>query len=245
MLPILYTTVALTSSQQISAFASSLLCSFGRSKNDFLEPALGSYVRHLWFGPTSVTAQHDLLYASVAWPVKSMHQILSHCTSLRALAVVNFSFHRLVGIISTSIESVYLGSIHGHLDLASMRCCTRLRSITSMDTYLMNREVQEVVTSPYVRRFRRLHIYPARIAVTFEQLMCVKSAISLEQMQIVCCGETLEGAAQILECYAEKFKEICEDPRVVLVPKSNRSDGHLDEIQALYDDWEAGFGLTS
>ncbi|KAI0918730.1 hypothetical protein AcV5_002641 [Taiwanofungus camphoratus] len=243
MLPLLYTTITLTSSTQIVNLASSLM-SYENHESELPGSPLASYVRHIWFGPTSDADQHDLLYASSAWPMTLLHQILSLCRSLRALAMVNLSqnlLYRLIGIIPDTVECVYLGPVHGFLD--PIRTRVNMRSISSLDTYLSDWKVQQVVTSPAIRCFRRLFSRPEKVSLAFDQLPCVKNATSLEQMQIVCCDETVEDAAQVLGCLAEEYKEFCEDQRVLLVPRSNHWNGRVDGIHVLYDDWKTHLGL--
>jgi len=246
-LPALYTTVVLTSSSQILGFAWSVMSSAVQYGSITGEQDLGSYVRHIWFGPTSATAEHDLSYASTAWPVTLIHQILSHCTGLRALAVINFAQHliyRLEGVIPATVESIHLGPVHGHLDVPKLRCA-HLRSITSMDTYLSDWEVQELVMSPHIRCFRRFYSNPARISFAFDQLPCLAKATTIESMQILCCDDTAENAERAMADLAKQYKDNA-DERVELIALSVRQNGsgRSDGILVLYEDWLVGLGLS-
>ncbi|CCL99578.1 uncharacterized protein FIBRA_01596 [Fibroporia radiculosa] len=235
MLPVLYTTVALTSSNQILAFSYSLQHSVDLEIGE----TLGSYVRYLWVGPISSISEHDLSYASSAWPVTIIHQILRRCPSLRALAIVNLAQHllyRLEGIIPASVQSIHLGPVHGHLDLPKLRCEKQLQTITSMDTYLSDWEVHQIVTAPHVKCFRRFYSNPARISFAFDQLPCVKEAKSLERLEILCCADTVEVATLALREHASEYSGRA-DERIWLVATSSCFSTRADGIRALYHDW--------
>ncbi|KAI0918684.1 hypothetical protein AcV5_002607 [Taiwanofungus camphoratus] len=228
----------------MSSFASSLTLSSSQPE----DAALASYVFHIWFGPTSVTTQHDLSYMSPEWPPTFMRQILSTCTSLRALAVVNFPQHlfgHIENTIPASVESLYLGPDHGLLgDLSQLRCYTTLRNLASVNTVLSDWEIEQVVSSPCIRRFRRFYSSSYRMLLAFGQLRLLSEATSLEQMQIIFCDETTDSATLVLNRLSNEHKDMCQDKRVVLTPKSYQPYGGVeDEIRLMYDDWEAGFGL--
>lgn len=249
MLPALYSTVVLTSSSEIVCFSNSLSRSSSRclpeTGTSGITPA--SHVRHLWLGPTSSSAEHDLSYASSAWPVTLIYRILAHCRELRALALINFAQHlvyRIEAMISPTVEMVHLGPVHGHLDFRKLACAARLRTISSLDTYLSDWDVQDLVLAPHIRRIRRFYTgsIGQRIGFAFEQLPCVKKSTSLEEMQIIVCGETTEGARQELAMMAEEFMDNA-DARVELIAMARRPDGQMDGIGAFHDDWLAELGL--
>ncbi|KZT03754.1 uncharacterized protein LAESUDRAFT_728779 [Laetiporus sulphureus 93-53] len=247
MLPALYSTVTLTSSDQIVPFARSLRASTIQVEEGSAERSLGSYVHHLWFGPVSSAAEHDLFYASTAWPVTLLHQILSLSQNLRALAFVNVAQHllfRFEEVIPSTVESIYLGPVHGRLDISKLRCYRNLRHLTSMDTYMNDWEIQEIVTSPHLRVFRRFFSTSAKIAFAFDQLPVMKRVKTLERLEIINCDETAGSAAQTLGLCAAAYYEFA-DARILLTGKSNIRKGRMDIMATLYDDWTQSLGVCS
>ncbi|KAH9940319.1 hypothetical protein B0H21DRAFT_579311 [Amylocystis lapponica] len=245
MLPLLYTTVTLTSASSIVTFAYCLMESTARLTNSADSRPPASYVRHLWLGPTSSNAEHDLSYTSSAWPITLIHQILAHTRALRALALINLpqtALYRLEGVIPATVEALTLGPIHGSLH-GGWHALRGVRSLTSMDTFLADWDVAALVALPRLRVFTRLFSRPAHIAFAFDQLPCVRRARALQHMRIVCCDETAERAGRVLEELAREH-EMCADPRVELVPLSNRVDGVTDGIGVLHRGWiDEGFGI--
>ncbi|PCH35357.1 hypothetical protein WOLCODRAFT_125770 [Wolfiporia cocos MD-104 SS10] len=201
----------------------------------------GMHVRHLWLGPISSAAEHDLSYASTAWPITLVHRILSNCPNLRALAMVNLAqqlMYRLDGVIPATVENIYLGPVHGHMDLPRMRCYRNLRSITSFDTYLSDWEVQEMVTSPYIHRLRRFFSKPTNLEYALDQLPCVKKATSLQELQIICCDDSLDDTLHGLYSRANGF-QVHADNRTQLVAIPRCLNGCLDSIHILHQDWRS------
>ncbi|EPS95636.1 hypothetical protein FOMPIDRAFT_117154 [Fomitopsis schrenkii] len=230
--PVLYRSVVLTSCRRITAFERTLRHT----------PRLSSTVHNLWIGPDSTHTQHDLSYASSAWPVTLLHQILVKCTNVKSLALINFAQHlmyRIVGIIPASVTSIHAGPVHGHFDIRHLRCAPGLARVTSMDTYLSDLEVQELTSAPFLRSFRRFYSTRTAIEYAFDQLAAVRVGRVLETMEIVCCtgAGDLEGTLAILKDLA-RGREGSDDDRVVISARTTRTeDGRPDGIRAFYDDW--------
>ncbi|KAI8996313.1 hypothetical protein BD414DRAFT_477495 [Trametes punicea] len=203
-----------------------------------VHPTPASVIRNLWIGPTSSVEQNDLTYSSSAWPITLIHQIIIRCTSLRALAIVNLyqgDWFRLASVLPPGLESLTLGPVHGKVDWRYLPCTRSLREFTSMDTYMMDLELQQIVLSPGIRTVRRFYSRSDHIKLAFDQLECVEKATTLEKLELVCCAETVRQAATILEDLAKRYKP---DPeRVVLVPKSHTHESCYDPIAILFDDW--------
>jgi len=235
--PVLYRTVVLSSSRQIIAFERTLRLS---------HPSFTTAVQHLWLGPSSSHVERDLSYASTAWPVTLLHQILAQCTSLQSLAIVNFAQHlmyRIVGVIPASVTSIHAGPVHGHLDVRPLRCAANLRSVTSMDTYLSDWEVQELASAPFLKNLRRFYSARTAIEYAFDQLAAVRGAPGLETMEVLCCtGADIEGTLEALKGLA-KGREGSDDERVVITARTGRSRDELtDGTRAFYDDWVDSLG---
>ena len=111
--------------------------------------------------------------------------------------------------------------------------------MTSMDTYLSDWEVQELVGAPFLRSFRRFYSTRTAIEYAFDQLAAVRVGRVLEKMEITCCAGAgdLEGTLGILKDLAHG-REGSDDDRVVVTARTSRDeDGRTDGIRAFYDDW--------
>ncbi|KZT71859.1 hypothetical protein DAEQUDRAFT_743962 [Daedalea quercina L-15889] len=210
-----------------------------------LSPSLSPLVQHLWLGPGSAHAEHDpsdLSYASSAWPVTLLHQILVKCTNLKSLALINFAQHlmyRIVGVIPPSVTAIHAGPVHGHLDVRHLRCAANLTSVTSMDTYLSDWEVCELAGAPYLKTIRRFYSTRTAIQYAFDQLTAVRSGRTLEKMEILCCtgAEDVQGTLDALKELA-KEREGSDDGRVIITARTSCSQGgRFDGISTFYDDW--------
>ncbi|TFY51344.1 hypothetical protein EVJ58_g10620 [Rhodofomes roseus] len=238
--PVLYRSVVLTSSRQIIAFERTLRLSPPSA-------SLDSAVHHLWLGPKSSHAERDLSYASTAWPITLLHQILARCSSLTSVALVNLAQHlmyRIAGVVPLRVTSIHVGPVHGHLDTRHLRCTQALRCVTSMDTYLSDWEVQQLASTPFLRRLRRFYSTRTAIEYAFDQLAAVRGASGLEQMEILCCtgAKDIEGTLEILRGMA-KGKEGSDDQRVIISARSSCDGDRLaDGIRAFYDDWVNSLG---
>ena len=237
VLPLLVHSVTLTSSEAIARFAYSLM----DGPDDVpIEPAPGSLVRKLWLGPTSSVDQNDLEYGSNAWPITLIHQILARCTSLRSLAVICIGqarWYRLTGVIPASVSSLWLGPVHGEVDYRHLPCASNLKCLTSLDTFMLDTEVRDLVQSPSIVVLRRVYSSADRVTLAFDQLECVQQATVLERLDIVCCGESKEEAKTVLEQTASRYE--FDRGRVALVPKRAYCNGRRDVIAVLYEDWVA------
>ncbi|KAH9886722.1 hypothetical protein C8Q73DRAFT_715076 [Cubamyces lactineus] len=235
LLPVLYDTVVLSSAKTIERFA------YGQMENPdstAVYPPPTSIVRKLWIGPTSSTVQNDLAYSSSAWPITLVHQILVRCASLHALAIVNLyqgDWFRLAHVLPAGLRALTLGPVHGKVDWRYLPCSASLREFTSMDTYMMDLELQQIVAAPGIRTVRRVYSRVDHINLAFDQLDCVEKATSLEKLEIVCCAESVERAASVLEKIARCYK--LNPERIALVPKSHISGSTFDPIAVLFNDW--------
>ena len=233
--PVLHRSVVLTTSRRIIAFERTLR----------LTPRLSQAVHNLWIGPDNTHEQRDLFYASSAWPVTLLHQILVRCTNLQSLALINFAQHlmyRIVGVIPASVTSIHAGPVHGHFDVRHLRCAANLTRVTSMDTYLSDWEVQELIGAPFLRIFRRFYSTRTAIEYAFDQLGAVRVGRLLEKMEITCCtgSEDLADTMEILKGLAHG-REGSDDDRIVVSARTSRDvDGRSDGIRSFYDDWVEG-----
>ncbi|RDX45243.1 hypothetical protein OH76DRAFT_1408198 [Lentinus brumalis] len=239
-LPVLYETIVLTSSSKIERFAHSLM----ETPFDIVVDQVPIHlVRKIWFGPTSSFEENDLDYSSREWPITVMHQILTRCTALCSLALINVGqaqLYRLTSVIPNAVSSLTLGPVHGEVDYRHLPCAPNLHTITSMDTFMLDNEIRDLVLSSTIRTIRRIYSTPAerRVALAFDQLECLYRASVLERLEIVCYGDTREAAAQILESVATDRDY--DHTRVVLVPKASlTTDGKDNTFATLFVDWQA------
>lgn len=243
VLPNLYTRVTLTSSSEIVRFAYAIM--EDPSISFALLPTPTSCIRALWLGHTSSTTPNDLKYDSSAWPITLIHQILARCTALRALAIAQLGqrrWYRLSGVVPASVTALFLGPVHGALDVRHLPCALSLclREFTSLDTFMVDTEICALVRAPGVRVVRRVYTSEAHVGLAFEQLACVDArAAALEKMEIVCYGETREDATLALEEMAGTHEY--DRDRVVLVPRAQilGNDGLVDGVRTLYREWLA------
>ncbi|KAI0651118.1 hypothetical protein C8Q79DRAFT_931542 [Trametes meyenii] len=236
LLPILYSRVVLSSAGEVQRFAYAQM----EDPDDavVVEPAPATVVQTLWVGPTSSVEQNDLSYGSSSWPITLIHQVLTRCPSIHSLALVNLYqgvWHRLSGVIPPGVQSLCVGPVHGKMDWRYLPCALALREFITMDTYMMDEEIQQIVLSPAIRRIRRVYSHGERVGLAFDQLECVQKATALEKLEIVCCAETEEQAAAVLEEMAEAY--VFEPERVALIPKSHMRGGRYNPIGVLFEDW--------
>ncbi|KDQ58453.1 hypothetical protein JAAARDRAFT_128814, partial [Jaapia argillacea MUCL 33604] len=254
ILPVLYTTVVLTSSNAIIRFFRGLMQDAGPNPTS---PILAPLVRHLWMGPIGRSptpgfpkafevndgywSSADLQLYSTSWPITMMHQILSSCTSLRSLAILNLgqnNWSHLEGVIPTTLESLWLGPIHGPLILKNFRHHPRLRTITSIDTYMRDDEVKDIVLSPHCRVFRRAYIRsPQAVEYAFQQLPCVAQSSTLEEMRIELHGIAGDDAWEArLKQLEEKYLPFCLDKRVKIVVRPEAQTQGI--FRTIFRDWQ-------
>ncbi|KAI0685529.1 hypothetical protein C8T65DRAFT_679244 [Cerioporus squamosus] len=238
-LPVLYETIVLPSSSKIERFAYSQM----ETPFDVVVDQLPIHlVRKMWFGPTSSSEENDLDYSSREWPITLMHQILTRCTALCSLAFINVGqaqLYRLTSVIPKTVSSLVLGPVHGEVDYRHLPCAPNLHTFTSMDTFMLDTEICELVLSSTIRTIRRVYTTPSetRVALAFDQLECVYRASVLERLEIVCYGGTKEAAAEILESVAKERDY--DRTRVVLVPRASTKNGKDDAFATLFEDWKA------
>ena len=238
VLPLLYDDVTLSSSQAITRFAYAVA---NKPDNVTLTPTTpASLVRKLWIGPTSSVDQNDLPYNSSAWPIALVHQILTQCTSLRALAILCVSqmhWDRLIGVIPPLVTTLWLGPVHGQVYYPYLPCASNLRNLTSLDTCMIDTEISHLVLSPSIHTLRRVYSSVDRVMLAFDQLECVERATVLERLDIVCFGDTEKEVKSVLEETASRYEY--DRDRVALVPKSSLCEGRRDVIAVLFKDWAA------
>jgi len=137
---------------------------------------------------------------------------------------------RLERIIPPSVETLYLGPIHGSLSLKAMQC--NPHSIVSAETYMPDWEVKDIVTSPHCRRFCRFLRWSTHVEFALKQLECVAQAGELRDMQIVIFGHgdfELKVAAMTSE-----YAQFLNDRRISI---TCRPSTHRDWMECLYGQW--------
>ncbi len=238
-MPILYDTVVLSSSATIERFATSIngarSSTSGASLTE-LKPS--AFVRKLWIGPTSSIDQADLSYSSPAWPILRICAILALCQSLHTLAIMNVhqkSWPRLMLDIPRGVRALWIGPVHGKADWRYLPCAPSAREFLTMDTYMTEDELRQIVRSPSIRRVRRFFSRPVGLGA-LQQLGCVDGAQELEKLEVVCCSSSKEEAAIALEeaCQTYRYEPT---PHVALVPRSYMYKGRCDPLALLHDDW--------
>ena len=241
VLPELYGRVVLATSDRVVRFAHSLM----ESQYDVpLEPTPASAVLALWIGPCSFDSHHNLTYGSSTWPITLIQQTLARLPALKTLAIINLSqflLRHITSVIPRTVSTLYLGPVHGTIDIRHLPCATslHLRTLTSLDTWMDDTEICALVRAPGVRVVRRLFSSGAHVKLAFEQLACVDArAPALERMEIVCYGTTRADAARVLDGMAERYE--FDRERVVLVPRAAQvleRNGAVDSALALFRDW--------
>lgn len=239
LLPILYHTVVLSSSAAIERFATSITGTrLSASSAPLIELKPSALVRKLWIGPTSSIEQADLSYNSPAWPIPRICTILALCQSLHALAIMNVhqkSWPRLSLDIPRGVRALWIGPVHGKADWRYLPCAASAREFLTMDTYMTEDELRQIVRAPSIRRVRRFFSKPVGLGA-LQQLGCVEDAQGLEKLEIVCCSSSKEEAAAALEEALQTYRYE-PTPRVALIPRSHMYKGRCDPLALLHDDW--------
>ncbi|RPD63547.1 hypothetical protein L227DRAFT_572697 [Lentinus tigrinus ALCF2SS1-6] len=245
-LPILYETIVLGSSSKIERFAKSQT----RMSSDIVVDQLPALlVRKLWFGPSNRAEQHRL-YSPSRWPLSFMRQILTRCTSLCSLAVINGGEVPLTGladVIPASVSYLTLGPLHEPVDCASLPCARNLHTLNSIDSYMVDREIHALMRSrTSLRTVRRIFTYsrPPEIklvTVAFRQIGYFfppsPTARALERLEIVCYRETDGVARYELEDAAKEWG--CDPARVTLVPRAwVTKNGKKEYFATFFEGWE-------
>ncbi|KAL4268984.1 hypothetical protein AB1N83_002413 [Pleurotus pulmonarius] len=227
MTPLLYHSVHLTRAKHIRSIYEAY-CT---------QPQTLSSIQHLWIGPVDGTYNAELDYGSSSWPVVVIHDLLALCSNLRSLTIINLSqnlFYQLADVIPASIESLSMGPIHGPLILGHLMQRPRIRNFTSGQSYMRDDEVQNIILSPYLRRFRRIGLgsaYSSAVA----QSECVSVSRTLEEMQIILCGQ--DRGSEVLERIMETtLRSYTDDKRVFITPNPLH-----DWISVLFEEFQVEY----
>ncbi|KAI0633050.1 hypothetical protein C8Q77DRAFT_865963 [Trametes polyzona] len=203
------------------------------------DPTPASLICRLWIGPTSSVDQGDLSY-NAPWPIPAICNILARCPSLHSLALMNAHqkcWPRLSLAIPRAVRALWIGPVHGKADWRYLPCAPSAREFLTMDTYMTQDELRQIVLSPSIRRVRRFFSSPVGVGLyTLDQLACVEQAPWLESFELVCCSATKEEAAVALE-EAVRVHGYEPTARVVLTPRSNMHGGRRDPLALLFEDW--------
>lgn len=183
MLPILYNTVALNSSGCITRFFIALKSTDGKNAH---------HVHALWIGPVakdegiSGSLRYGYSHASM------ITEIINLCSHLRIFALINFNhdqWSQVEDILPSTLNDLTVGPIHGPLDMRTLAHVSDLQSITSVNTYLRDDEVQDILLSSGMRHFRRvISAQSSPFGFAMEQLPVVSKSKTLEKMEILVVG---------------------------------------------------------
>ena len=285
--PVLYSTVVLTTKGEFSAFEYALHSSAAsfRKKHGSLsrfKAPLGTYVRNLWLGQTrSKDGQHRAAarvgnVVMLAGGGNAMRggdiwdhtlNIVTMCTSIRALALANFPpsiLQFLLLRVPTSLESltIRLGGRDAQLDIPNLSRLTSLRRLTFLDTHIGVNSLVHMLQLPSLRTLTRLcdrcseslpYAWPPRHALTYLQdsmsqlTYLSRASEAFERLAVVSllhCDLPLEERLARLEAHMAQYcgpGSPSTDGRVVVSAKDARDEfGDVDGVKTLYDDWIAG-----
>ncbi|EPQ52121.1 hypothetical protein GLOTRDRAFT_27807, partial [Gloeophyllum trabeum ATCC 11539] len=158
---------------------------------------LSSTVRKLWIGPVTLNgSKGDFLTFKprstpwsgdlIRWPLTMTHQILMQCTSLQSLALITLNqndWSFIESAIPASLKSLWMGPAHGAIVLKNFRRNPRISHFTSIDTFMRDDEVVDIVVSPHTRVFRRIFTSGAG-QFARDQLACLTRATGLREMRL-------------------------------------------------------------
>ena len=143
--------------------------------------------------------------------------ILRLCIKLRTLAVINIDqndWSRIEAVIPATTENLIVGPIHGPLDIHILSRAPLLRNLTSVNTYMGDHEIHDIVMCPRVRKFRRvfsaLHL-PYEYAM--QQLPAVSKSETLAEMEILIVGT--ENEREMYEKQRCRYSDFFHDTRTV------------------------------
>jgi hypothetical protein len=212
ILPIMYHSITFASAAQLNAFYAS---------HNGLDDATANRVlliQQIWIGNTPIT-HDDLQYGSTAWPITAIHRILWTCTNLRALYIIGLDqnqWYRLENAIPASLDHLAMGPVHGPFFIKNLTRRPRISYFTSIQSFMRDDEVQEVVIFPHMRLFRRIADLNSRNMLTFalEQASCISKSETLAEMQLLICGGG-QHDEPVLELKA-RVLEFTDDKRVVV-----------------------------
>ncbi|KAL1943282.1 hypothetical protein VTO73DRAFT_4357 [Trametes versicolor] len=131
--------------------------------------------------------------------------------------------------------ALWIGPVHGKADWRYLPCAGSAREFLTMDTYMTEDELRQIVRSPSIRRVRRFFSKSVGLGA-LQQLGCVEDARGLEKLEIVCCSSSKEEAAAALEEALQTYRYE-PTPHVVLISRSHMYKGRCDPLALLHDDW--------
>jgi len=234
MLPLLYHSVRLTTSKQLSKFLVT-----HDIPNNPIETRF-SLVQNLYIGVTP-SEQGDLAYGSTAWPLTILCRLLWLCRSLKKLIILNLDqnrWHTFVHAIPASLEYLTLGPVHGPFRPQDLKQLPALKTFTSVLTYMRDDEVQDIVCYPSMRVLRRI-LDGSSMAPHWavEQVGCISKSPALERLEIVIFGRPAYTSAAAAVA-RDGLKEVTKDPRVV-IPEDYRS--WLDIVYVEFQDYRLAY----
>lgn len=227
MTPILYNSVVLSSTGWITRFFITLKSA---------ESRVAHLVHAIWIGPSTMDESLSGTLTYGYGHANMIEGILKSCTSLRTFVLINFNhdqWPKIESAIPNTLENLVVGPIHGSLDMRTLARAPGLRTLTSLNTYLRDDEVRDVVLCPNLRHFRRVvssHSWPFGFAM--DQLPIVSKSETLEKMEILIIGpdEKIDGHKQhMLEHPASST-----DGRITFTFESDRG---LQSIGWLFDEF--------
>lgn len=213
-LPLLYRSITFSNASAMSHFCAHHDPSDKEGRNRML------LVRNIWIGDSELV-RGDLQYGSSSWPLTFVHRILWLCTNLHTLVIINLDqnlWPRLEGAIPASLESLAMGPVHGPFFMSKLTKKPHIKSFTSAQTFMRDDEVVETVLSPHLRRFRRISEIELGKVTPFwvvEQAECIAKSETLEEIELLLCGNTELGELMLLELKA-KLPQITHDERVTV-----------------------------
>ncbi|KAG6828175.1 hypothetical protein H0H92_008906 [Tricholoma furcatifolium] len=183
---------------------------------DSLEDAHPHYglILSLWIGPT-LSRPSDLLYGSTSWPITIIDRILNSCNNLRSLYLVNLdqnNWFRIEDAIPQSLESLTMGPVHGPFRINEMKRKPRIHHFTSIQTFMRDDEIRDLVVSPHIRTLRRIWSSSGTRLYFLDQAECVRQSETLRVMELMfpCVDD------HKLRALRDYLKNVTNDPRVVI-----------------------------
>ncbi|KAF8903290.1 hypothetical protein CPB84DRAFT_1774434 [Gymnopilus junonius] len=230
MLPLLYFSVQLTTSAQLSKFLST-----HDIPNDLLESRF-ALVRNLYIGEAP-SEQGDLAYGSTTWPLTILCRLLWLCRSVKKLTILNLDqtkWYMFTHAMPASLEYLTLGPVHGSFRPQALKQLPTLKAFTSVLTYMRDDEVQDIVCYPSMRVLRRI-LDGSSMAPHWavEQVGCISKSPALERLEIVIFGRPAytSVAASVVR---DELKVVTKDPRVMI---SEDCRSWLDIVYAEFEEY--------
>ena len=245
VLPLLYTTVVLSTSTDIQQFAEALTVREVPAKDVAVTPSPALFVRNLWMGPASSNASYGkektALSRTSQWPQGDLCRILQRCKSLRTLALIDLPQGAWSPLcVPKSVEALWLGPSHAKVEWSYLLCAPRLAHFVSVDTFLFDSE------------FESLLCRAAGIQQISRYLRCAETALhalgrvvdtpadsKLETIEVVCCAEERGGLSMFLEDEEDSMSYKVKRHMLTLTMKSALRDGRPDFLALVFEDWLA------